>query len=346
MKYQDYQTEDFLNDTEFLKWDRNADSSISEDSKRWFDKNAKISAELQLAKKIIQSLKVEEEQVSEETIRLYLKELKKENNISNNPFKVESSKVVKLKSWKWTRWVAAALVVLSIGTVYYTQSRLEVTGMNADNSSEWIIKTNPRGQKLIVSLEDGKTVKLNAESTLKYSTNFRHSRKVELEGEAFFEVKRDPAHPFIVVSKNLRTTVLGTCFNVRSYDNENQSSVAVATGKVSVVDPVSKKEVLLSPNEIVRHNSSNGLEQVDLANLDAILAWKKNAIVFENADFDKIENELSRWFNVKFKYTKKPSIKSFDGEFKNQSLENILEGIGFATGFKFRLENQEVIVLN
>ncbi|MFT7034291.1 MAG: transmembrane sensor [Cyclobacteriaceae bacterium] len=346
MRYQDYKTEDFLNDTEFLKWDSNADSSISEDSKRWFDKNAEISSELQLAKKITLSLKVEEEQVSEETVRLFLAELKRENNISDKTVGTESSKVVKLNHWKWTSWVAAALVVLTIGTVYYSNQKIDSTGMIADTSDEWIVKTNPRGQKLIVSLEDGSTVKLNAESTLKYSTNFRNSRIVELEGEAFFEVKIDSKHPFVVKSKNLRTTVLGTSFNVRSYPNEQKSSVVVATGKVSVADPTSEEEVFLTPNQVVQHSYKKGFEPVGLANLEVLLAWKDNMIVFENADFNKIEKELTRWFNVDFKYDKKPSIELYDGEFKNQSLENILEGIGFATGFKYRLENQRVIILN
>jgi transmembrane sensor len=346
MKYQDYKTEDFLNDLEFVKWVANPNSTNSENSNEWLVDNARNSTEAKLAKKIILSLIVDDEQLSQDTVRQYLNEFKKVNSISQGQIEAKVTKVVKMKPWVWTRWVAAAIIILAIGGVYYSNQQVDLVDVIADNSEEWIIKSNPKGQKLIVSLEDGSIVKLNAESTLKYSTNFRNSRVVELEGEAFFEVKRDPTHPFVVKSRNLKTTVLGTSFNVRSYPEEQNSSVVVATGKVSVGDVTSKEEIFLTPNEVVHHNSKNGFEPVGLANLEALLAWRNNMIVFKNADFDKIENELSRWFNVAFEYNKKPLIKTYDGQFKNQSLENILDGIGFATGIKYRLENQRVIILN
>ena len=169
---------------------------------------------------------------------------------------------------------------------------------------------------------------------------------MELTGEAFFEVKSDAVHPFVVKTKNIQTTVLGTSFNVRSYEDEVKTSVAVATGKVAVTDNGGQKKVILLPSQIVDFHNEKGFEEAKEIDLINHIGWKDNVLVFENADFNKIEKELNRWFNVDFEYDEKPVITSFNGEFKNQSLENILEGVRFSTGLKYKLEKQKVIILH
>lgn len=243
------------------------------------------------------------------------------------------------------RVAAAAIVVFAIG-IFAIQSYWKVIDYQEVAQTEKIVKSNPRGQKMLISLEDGSTVKLNAESSIAYSTDFRNSREIELDGEAFFEVKKDPDHPFVVKTHGLTTRVLGTSFNVRSYQDENESSVVVETGKVSVTTPYSTGEAFLSPGQMITSNDL-GLSAIsEVANLSYFLGWKDNVLTFENADFDKIEKELSRWFNVEFEYEKKPVIKAFNGEFKNQSLEIILDGIQFSTDLQYRINNRKVIILN
>lgn len=332
--------EEILENPKFVDWVLDPGQDTLKEWEEWLGQNPQDEEKVEMARKIILSLKVEEARFGESAIEENLQDLKHKAGISE----IEPPKVVPIWSSKWIKWSAAAVLLLVAGIQFYSIQ-------NTDNSvvvsaNEWIVKTNPRGQKLIVSLEDGSTVKLNAESTIRYSTDFRNSRVVELEGEAFFEVKRDPAHPFVVKSQNLETTVLGTTFNIRSYPEEPMSKVSVASGKVQVATRNKKEKVLLTKAQMIRHTGVNGLTEVLQADIRAELAWKDNMLVFENASFDKIEQELTRWFNVSFEYNRRPVINSFNGEFANQSLENILEGIRFATGLEYKLEKQKVIILN
>ena len=98
-----------------------------------------------------------------------------------------------------------------------------------------IDKSNPRGMKTTILLSDGTKVKLNSETSLRYPEYFSDSvRIVYLKGEAFFEVERDESKPFIVISKGIRTKVLGTSFDIRAYPDEVELSVGVVEGKVQV----------------------------------------------------------------------------------------------------------------
>lgn len=337
--------EDYLEDENFVKSvlysDGSNTASLHDD-----ENQQNNSTNMELARKIIMSLKVEEKEILPETIKANLATFRSTNKVLDGNNNKDYANTYSLVSYQWVKWVAAAVVVLATGIAVFYNSTNHIPESIATNvSDEWIVKSNPKGQKLVVSLEDGSIVKLNAESTLRYHANFRTSRMVELIGEAFFEVKRDTLHPFVVKTKNIQTTVLGTSFNVRSYEDEHKSSVVVATGKVAVADNKGLKEVILMPSQIVNFYNNEGLDEAKEIALINHVGWKDNVLVFENADFNKIEKELKRWFNVDFEYKKQPVIKSFNGEFKNQSLENILEGVRFSTGLKYKMEKQKVIIL-
>ncbi|MEQ9286001.1 MAG: FecR domain-containing protein [Cyclobacteriaceae bacterium] len=332
--------EDILENPKFVDWVLNPNQMTRQEWEEWLARNPQDQDKIDLARKIVLSLKVEETSLSESFIKENLKDFKHKVGIREE----NTAKVVPMWSSKWIKWSAAAVLLLVAGIQFFSTQKTEESAVVS--ASEWIVKTNPKGQKLIVSLEDGSTVKLNAESTIRYSTDFRNSRIVELEGEAFFEVKRDAEQPFVVRSQNLETTVLGTSFNVRSYPEEPMSRVVVASGKVLVATKDKDEKVILTKAQMTLHTAVNGLAEAGEADMRKELAWKDNVLVFENASFDKIEQELTRWFNVHFEYDKRPVINSFNGEFKNQSLENILQGIRFATGLEYKLEKQKVVILN
>ncbi|MEQ6120463.1 FecR domain-containing protein [Reichenbachiella sp. MALMAid0571] len=339
--------EDYLDDENFVKSVLYPDELNSTFRNKLEENNQANLRNMELAKKIILSLKVEEKEIRIETIKTNLAAFRIINNVSEGNNNKNNSKIHKLVSGYWVKWAAAAVVVFAVGiAVFYNNTNQSPDLISESSTDEWIIKSNPKGQKLVVSLEDGSIVKLNAESTLKYHANFRTSRMVELTGEAFFEVKRDTLHPFVVKTEKIQTTVLGTSFNVRSYDDEHKSSVVVATGKVAVADNESQKQVILLPSQIVNFHDDEGFDEAREIDLINHIGWKDNVLVFENADFGKIEKELKRWFNVDFEYDSKPIITSFNGEFKNQSLENILEGVRFSTGLKYKLDKQKVIILH
>ena len=165
-----------------------------------------------------------------------------------------------LFNWQWGRWVAAATVA---GLAVYWQlssslskpstvsSKQEVKSSARDTG--WKLVKNETGQPLVVLLPDNSSVLLSTGSQLRFhKQNIDTLREVYLQGEAFFEVSKNPDKPFIVYTTNLTTKVLGTSFQVRSFDKETAAYVKVKTGNVSVT-PVDSpgKTVLLTRNQLL-----------------------------------------------------------------------------------------------
>ncbi|MBD2756310.1 FecR family protein [Spirosoma validum] len=159
--------------------------------------------------------------------------------------------------WQWGRWAAAAAVA---GLLIWWQlgnstiQQLAIFTKKVDQpvpQNLWKTVKNGTGQSLVVLLPDGSSVLLSTGSQLRYAKQTTSNlREVYLQGEGFFEVTKNPVKPFIVYTTNLTTKVLGTSFQVRSFDKETAAYVKVKTGKVSVT-PVDSpdKPVLLTKNE-------------------------------------------------------------------------------------------------
>lgn len=214
-----------------------------------------------------------------------------------------------------------------------------------DKQEEWIFKTNPKGQKSIFQLADGSSVTLNADSELRFGSDFGQGhRDVYLEGEAFFEVASDDALPFKVHSGDLVTTALGTSFNINSYEEENVR-VQLATGKVRVYkEALEEQSVYLVPGEEVTVGLDHKLNKrkFDPANS---FHWKKGILLFERTSFQEVVVALERWYAVELLVKNLPQkdIK-ISGEFNNTHLRGLLESLGYAYGFDYSIKNKEVII--
>ena len=162
-----------------------------------------------------------------------------------------------LLSWGWTKWVAAATVAGALAWWQFGNTRFEVgSAMNQTveqrlTNSDWNLVKNVSRQDMVVLLPDNSSVLLSANSQLRYRKQTGKTlREVFLQGEAFFEVSKDPKKPFVVCTNSLTTKVLGTSFQIRSFERESSAFVRVKTGSVSVTPATaSGKAVLLAPNE-------------------------------------------------------------------------------------------------
>ena len=144
---------------------------------------------------------------------------------------------------------------------------------------------------------DGTKVWLNAESRLRYPVAFNgKERRVELEGEACFEVAKDAEHPFIVCANGMNTMVLGTKFNVRSYSVEDRH-VTLVNGKVQVTNTVNNKSVTLRPGQDLTYTET-GEEKVSEVNIATYTAWTEGMFYFEDVPLEEIMGALGRWYNV------------------------------------------------
>ncbi len=227
----------------------------------------------------------------------------------------------------WVKVAAAIVLLLGVTWAIWEQNTNDVQGIVINQRVE---KVNPRGQKSSFVLSDGTLVKLNADSKLTFHEKFTDSgRHVYLEGEAFFDVKKDANRPFVVHSGKLTTTALGTSFNVQAYPDEGSVNVALLTGKVLVntEDGMSKGVVLL-PNDMAAFDKQQRSITKQEFDPEKVLAWKNQTLYFKDAQLIDMLKTLERWYGVRFVLADKdhedwPTI--FTGKFKDKSLEYVLD---------------------
>jgi transmembrane sensor len=169
-------------------------------------------------------------------------------------------------------------------------------------SSEYNTISTPKGGEWELRLADGSTVWLNSASSLTYPSNLATAsqRKVTLQGEAYFEVAKNRAHPFIVVSRQQNLEVLGTHFNVNAYPDEEVTRTTLLEGSVKIAGLLHAGTAILKPGEqAVMNTSALSVSQV---NADESIAWKNGYFMFNNERQESIMRKIARWYNVEVEY--------------------------------------------
>ena len=244
--------------------------------------------------------------------------------------------------------VAAILVLLlSVSGIWYFKNRekpLPPPVMVTQHISS--------GEKATITLPDGTVVRLNSNTELVFPDRFSGDvREVTLRGEAFFEVTKDKKHPFLVKTGELTTRVLGTSFNIKAYENEEEVEVSVATGLVEVSKGETGKEseeeqhVLLNPSQqaVYREDEQNFItREVDIA---SIAMWKNGILSFNSTPLDQAAKMLERWYGVKV-ILKNPGLKKcvITGDHKNQGLSSVLHSFRYALGVSYEITKDTVII--
>jgi len=202
----------------------------------------------------------------------------------------------------------------------------------------------PRGRQVPVQLVDGTIVTLNAESKMVFPQAFTSgTRTIEISGEAYLAVAPDAAKPFVVNAAGVEITVLGTEFNVNTYDRIIYTTLV--NGKVKVA--AAGKAVTLKPGEQMQYNSSGGDQQVQQVDTHLFTAWKDGVIYFEDASLKAITNSLARDYDYNFKFK---SADLMDLQFtieipRPASLQVVLDKLSRTTNkIVFRVENRTVII--
>ncbi|TDQ75402.1 FecR family protein [Sphingobacterium yanglingense] len=182
----------------------------------------------------------------------------------------------------------------------------------------------PAGKTGALMLTDGTKVWLNAGSRLTYDVNFIGGvRKVELEGEAYFEVAKNKEKPFLVFSNDQKIRVLGTHFNVKAY-GENRTTTTLMEGSVEVA--TNSRAYTLKPGQSSIVTWGGADMKVLPAQMDKVNAWRNQEFAFFDASLDQIGNELSRWYGVEVQVVTRGKGYGFTGVIsRNRSLEEVLE---------------------
>ncbi|MDR1746696.1 MAG: FecR domain-containing protein [Tannerella sp.] len=186
----------------------------------------------------------------------------------------------------------AAIVALTIGlwSVYQYQR-------HGSPQAVTCIET-PVGQRTHLVLPDGTNVWLNAQTRLSYLSDFSpKNRQVQLEGEAFFEVKSDRKHPFYVSASGINVKVTGTTFNFSAYANET-STVTLVKGRVEVTTSDGKHKLTLQPDEQASFSEQHGLSFTRTTGAEQIHLWTKGEFYYLNEPLSHIAHDLERRFGV------------------------------------------------
>lgn len=211
---------------------------------------------------------------------------------------------------------------------------------------EYSTVTVPRGKDFKLVLSDGTEVWLNAETTLRYPNRFTgETREVSLEGEAFFHVARNEAQPFCVQTDRVRTQVLGTRFNVRSYAGE-ASHVTLLSGSVRVKSNAAEGEgVLLRPGQDLCC-TADGQEEVAYVNTDRYTAWTEGMFYFEDAPLKEIMRTLGRWYNLNIFFGERDNeeIRLNFWTDRNASVEETIKLLNKVSDTRFTLQNETIYI--
>ncbi|MEO5892161.1 MAG: FecR domain-containing protein [Ferruginibacter sp.] len=201
----------------------------------------------------------------------------------------------------------------------------------------------PRGSKVVsIKLSDGTQVWLNSESSLRYPASFTGlERKVEITGEAYFEVAHNQAMPFIVAKDGMEIKVLGTHFNINTYQDDRVNKVTLLEGSVKV--SLNGHENFLKPGQ--QAQIRDDIKLINGVNIDEVMAWKNGMFQFgEKTDLQTIMKKIERWYDVDVNYEGGIVSQRFGGEIPmNSNLSQVLE-ILRTSGVKFTIDGKKVIV--
>ncbi|MES1160861.1 MAG: FecR domain-containing protein, partial [Bacteroidota bacterium] len=199
-------------------------------------------------------------------------------------------------------------------------------------------------------LADGSKVWLNAASTLKYPASFTgKERKVELSGEAYFEIAKNMDRPFRIQIRDAGIEVLGTSFNVMAYEDEPVSKTTLVDGAVKVIQGA--QELTLQPGDQaqIAYPETSGVPSMRLirgVDQGAILAWKNGDLEFKDDDLHTVMREIGRCYNMEVKYEGKIPVKTFTGNFsRKDSLIQILKQLEYQH-IHFRITGKTITVMS
>lgn len=275
------------------------------------------------------------------------------------------------RSKKWFLWLTAGLAVVISIFLFIQYNR---AGSNKIIQPLALVKNEINtkyGSKTNLVLPDGTKVWLNAGSKMTYDKNYGIGlREVNLTGEAYFDVVKNPAKPFVIHTSSINIKVLGTAFNVRCYPDEKNTETSLVRGSLEVTMKEGNEKIILKPNEkLIVSNSEAKPEKeniaiaktgtpvsknvVELSHLSILpqdnsiveTSWVNNKLVFRSETFEEVAHKMERWYAVDIGFTdEKLKAKKLTGIFENETVDQALEAIQLTTSFSYNISNGKIII--
>ncbi len=288
------------------------------------------------------------EQLFAQWIELADAELGQDNSLNHifekiqyNILLEEKKETKKINIWSFYRQVAAIFLIplLAFSIWYYIASQR--ANQMVETAQSWVEINAPDGARVEFLLPDGSQGWLNSGSKLKYPTVFNEERKVELKGEAWFDVKHLDNSGFVVSVPEMDVKVLGTQFNVTAYSEDATIDVILEEGKVEINGKVGAFKQILMPNEKIAFNRKSKLIIYSDVDASRFSAWKDGYLVINNEPLEQVVGRLERWYNVDIIIQDEILKKyRFKATFKDEPLEEVLKLIAKTTPIKYNIDNR------
>jgi ferric-dicitrate binding protein FerR (iron transport regulator) len=236
--------------------------------------------------------------------------------------------------------VAAILLlpVIVASAVYFYSEKKDRTQF----SSVYNTVETPLGMRSSLTLPDGTKVWLNAGSSISYPVLFaNNSREVRLQGEAYFEVKKDKSWPFVVTTKKMNIVVSGTTFNCNAYPENDQVQTVLVEGEVTLVNQSATELATLNPGELAIFDNSDQRISTTKTDLQKYIAWKSGKLMFRDDKMNKVVEKLERWYNVEFEI-EDPEIADYiyTATFIDESLDQVLKMLTLSAPIRYTISER------
>lgn len=260
--------------------------------------------------------------------------------------------VYRKKRFKWTVVAAASTILLLLSVsllVYRFGVKKEMGDSPSPDLSSVVVQTTV-AQRKAITLPDGTQVWLSPSSSIQYPSVFNGTnREITLNGEAFFDVAHDSSHPFVITSENIRTTVLGTSFNLQAYDNQNKIAVTVVTGKVKIshmnLRQHKEEHIEVSANQKAEFDKSTDLlskEETDQVAAPNMLKRKTGEFVYKNEPLYKLMEDMEEYFGIRINVGDQIKNCKVVASFSvTDNPENVLEVIAIAINGRLSGDNRQ-----
>ncbi len=241
------------------------------------------------------------------------------------------------------RWIEitkyAAAIALLITSSFGIYSLL-----NTPDMQQMITANVKSGSKSEIILPDGTKVQLNGATTITYDANNSKQRLVQLSGEAFFDVAKNPDCPFRVIANGLQIEVVGTSFNVNTY-KKGVVETSLLTGQIKISGSSLPQEYILTPGEKATYSSINNALKITQADVHVETGWCDDYLIFDSEPLIDVIEEIERWYGVEIEL-RCPQIGQdlLSGSFRHENIQNVIHSLSLQYKFKYEIHKDKITI--
>jgi ferric-dicitrate binding protein FerR (iron transport regulator) len=241
----------------------------------------------------------------------------------------------------WARFSRIAAILIFPLLIYTIWDRIRDDQAGETGQLSYQEISSPSGMRSKVVLPDGSQIWLNAESRIRYSIPFvRETRELELVGEAFLDVMRNPDSPLEVKFNQVSVRVLGTQFNVKAFPEDEQMEVVLKEGSISVHNEskgLERDPVILKPDQQWVYDKTSNTASLKKVDADRYIAWHRNRLILDKTPMAEVAKQLERWYGIKVEIKDKELYKyKFTTVFENEPLHRVIELLEMSSPIRIR----------